>query len=79
MRLSAHVINAIIWAGTRIIIRDESIYINIEAKYRQFQCVYTLFMPLVACGFYILLNQILNNTVSVLFIYVSTIFQSSSG
>jgi hypothetical protein len=60
VRLSAHAINAIIWAGTRIIIRDEiytifpSVYINIAAKYRPFQCVYTLFMPLVACGLYTL-------------------------
>jgi hypothetical protein len=59
VRLSAHAINAIISAGTCIIIKDKtyiifpSIYINAAAKYRQFQCVYTLFMPLVACGLYI--------------------------
>jgi hypothetical protein len=66
VRLSAHAINAIISAGTCIIIKDKiyiifpSIYIlNAAAKYRQFQCVYTLFMPLVACGLYILIRYLI--------------------
>jgi hypothetical protein len=55
--LYAHATNVIISSGTRIIIRDEiyiifpSIFINTAAKYRQFQCVYTLFMPLVDVDF----------------------------
>jgi hypothetical protein len=65
VRLYAH---AIISAGTRIrrILRDEiyiifpSIYIKTAALYRQFQCVYTLFMLLVTCNNTVLFIPILN-------------------